>query len=257
MIININSNIAVAHSINAAIFLQQLSQWTFRNLANNHHIYDGHVWSFNTLEAYEKIFPFWNRRQLETLINNLVKDGLILKGNYNKHKYDRTCWYALSYMAMNFFPELMKPEFLDAMLGLISQKCEMETPDFGGNTIMENHFTKMRNGDHENVTPIPTYYTTYKDTPIVPSGDEKNFSDFWEIYPVKKGRKKCEDKWKRLNLDAKASVIIDKVKQQIVGDDQWKRGFVPNPYTYINGSLWEDELSIAPRNGKHEQKKYY
>jgi len=175
MIININSNIAVAHSINAAIFLQQLSQWTFRNLANNHHIHDGHVWSFNTLEAYEKIFPFWNRRQLETLINNLVKDGLILKGNYNKHKYDRTCWYALSYKALNFFPELMKPEFLDAMLGLISQKCEMETPDFGGNTIMENHFTKMRNGDHENVTPIPTYYQPKDISKDISSEKPKSF----------------------------------------------------------------------------------
>ena len=160
MIISINSNIAVAHSINAAIFLQQLSQWTFLNLANKRHIYDGHVWSFNSLDAYATIFPFWNRRQLETLINNLVNEGLILKGNYNKHKYDRTCWYALTYKSLNFFPELMKPEFLDSMLGLISQKCEMETPDFGGNTIMENHFTKMRNGNHENVTPIPTCYTT-------------------------------------------------------------------------------------------------
>lgn len=176
MIIHINSNIAVAHSINAAIFLQQLSQWTFLNLANKHHIYDGHVWSYNSLEAYETIFPFWNRRQLETLINNMVKDGLIIKGNYNKHKYDRTCWYALTYKALVFFPELMKPEFLDTMLGAISQKCEMETPDFADNTIMENHFTKMRNGNPENVTPIPTYYTTQEISKDISTEDENFFT---------------------------------------------------------------------------------
>jgi hypothetical protein len=151
----------------------------------------------------------------------------------------------------------MKENLIQPMLETISQKCEMETLDFGGNTFLQNHFTKMRNGDHENVTPIPTSNTTSKDTPIVPKGDEKNFSDFWEIYPIKKGKKKCEEKWNRLNLNSKAKLIIDKVKLQIAGDDQWKRGFIPNPYTYINGSLWEDELSTAPRNGKPEQKKYY
>lgn len=257
MINHFNSNVAVAHGINAAIFIQALSQWTFNNLANKRHLYDGHCWSYNTLEAYESIFPWWNRRQVETLINNLVKEGLILKANYNKHKYDRTCWYALTYKCLNFYPELMKENLIQPMLETISQKCEMETLDFGGNTFLQNHFTKMRNGDHENVTPIPTSNTTSKDTPIVPKGDEKNFSDFWEIYPIKKGKKKCEEKWNRLNLNSKAKLIIDKVKLQIAGDDQWKRGFIPNPYTYINGSLWEDELSTAPRNGKPEQKKYY
>ena len=160
MINHFNSNIAVAYGINASIFIQALSQWTFNNLANKRHLHDGYCWSYNTLEAYETIFPWWSKRQLETLIATLVKDGLIVKGNYNKHKYDRTCWYALSYMAMEFYPELITQDNLKALLGTISPKWEMETPDFCGNTIMENHFTKMRNGIHQNVTPIPTSNST-------------------------------------------------------------------------------------------------
>jgi hypothetical protein len=160
MINHFNSNIAVAYGINASIFIQALSQWTFNNLANKRHLHDGYCWSYNTLEAYETIFPWWSKRQLETLIASLVKDGLIVKGNYNKHKYDRTCWYALSYMAMEFYPELITQDNIKALLGTISPKWEMETPDFYGNTILEKHFTEMRNGIHQNVTPIPTSNST-------------------------------------------------------------------------------------------------
>ncbi len=156
MINHFNSNIAVQYNINAAIFIQQLAQWTFRNLANKHHIYDGLCWSFNTLEGYEQIFPYWNRRQLETIISNLVKEGLVQKGNYNSHKYDRTCWYALSYKAMAFFPELITDDYLKALSSTISHNCDMETQGMSKDELCNYHFTKMRNAVHENVTPIPT-----------------------------------------------------------------------------------------------------
>ena len=189
MINHFNSNVAVQFNLNIAIFIQQLSQWTFNNLANKRNLHDGFCWSYNTLEAYEIIFPWWNRRQLETLISNLVKEGLIVKGNYNKHKYDRTCWYALTYKAMEFYPELIRPEFLELMLGTISQKCEMEIPDYADNTILQNHFTKMRNGVHENVTPIPTNITTKdisKDI-SVSSSESVNEEDHIKIPKPKKG----------------------------------------------------------------------
>lgn len=160
MINHFNSNIAIQYGLNASTFIQALSQWTFNNLANKRNLHDGYCWSYNTLEAFGTIFPWWGKRQLETIISGLVKQGLVVKGNYNKHRYDRTCWYALTYKAMEFYPELITQDNLKALLGTISPKWEMETPDFGNNKILENHFTKMRNGVHENVTPIPTSNST-------------------------------------------------------------------------------------------------
>lgn len=93
-------------------------------------------------------------------------------------------------------------------------------------------------------------------TSISPCGDGRaSFSEFWQMYPIKKGRKKCEEKWRRLKLDEQASVIIAKLKAQIEHDDQWKRGFVPNPLSYINGELWEDEISTTPRNDAGKSRK--
>jgi hypothetical protein len=160
MINTFNPSIATAYNINAAIFIQSLAQWTFRNLANRDHIHDGYCWSFNTLQAYEEMFPWWSRRQLETIIAGLVKEGLILKGNYNKHKYDRTCWYALTEKSLAFFPEISTDTHLQILAESISPNCEMYDTALSHDENMQLHFTKMRNGVHENVTTIPTSNTT-------------------------------------------------------------------------------------------------
>lgn len=147
MINHFNTNIAVEYGINTAIFVQQLSQWSFINLANKHHIHDGHAWSYNTLDAYEEIFPYWTRRQLERIIATAIAEGMVVKENYNKNKYDRTCWYALTYKAMCYFPELIKDKHLETLYLSISPNGEME-------------FTEWRNVFHQTVTTIPTSITT-------------------------------------------------------------------------------------------------
>lgn len=160
MINHFNSNIAVQYNINAAIFIQQLSQWTFLNLANKNNIHDGLCWSYNTLEAYGDIFPYWTRRQLETVINTVVKEGLIQKGNYNKHKYDRTCWYALTHKGLSFFPELTTEKHLMTLASSISPNCEMYDHSKTPQDNVDQHFTELCQAFHRNVRPIPTNNTT-------------------------------------------------------------------------------------------------
>ena len=69
------------------------------------------------------------------------------------------------------------------------------------------------------------------------------FNDFWKEYPSnrKVGRKPCETKWKRNNLDKIADKIINHVKE-MSKTKSWKEGFNPSPLTYINQERWEDEL---------------
>ena len=156
MYLNGNPRIAVDFGVNVSIFVQKLAEWTFINLANKKNIHDGHCWSFNTLEAYEEIFPWWSKRQLETLINNAVKDGLVLKGNYNQHKYDRTCWYALTTKALIYYPELTSELHLQRLAESISPNCEMYDFNLSQDDNVKNHFTKLCQAFHENVTTIPT-----------------------------------------------------------------------------------------------------
>lgn len=73
------------------------------------------------------------------------------------------------------------------------------------------------------------------------------FGDFWDAWPRhprKRDRKACEAKWKARRLDAIADTIIANVKA-LEQTDEWKRGFIPLPETYLNNDRWNDEVIAA------------
>jgi len=137
-----NLQIANQFGLNIATFLQSIFFWTHTNLTTKKHIIDGHCWTYNTLESLSETFTYWSKSQLETVIKNSIESGLLIKGNFNKTKYDRTCWYALTPEAYKFFPDLWQEHFFERLHLSISENSEM---DYG----------KFRNGYPEIRTPIP------------------------------------------------------------------------------------------------------
>lgn len=125
--------IAIQYGINQAIILNNLFFWIQKNKANGKHFYDGHYWTYNSKKAFSELLPYMSERQIDYALSKLVKDGLIIKGNYNKLSYDRTLWYALTNKAK---------ELLKVPVESISQNCKMEQ-------------TNLQNGSNEIVQPIP------------------------------------------------------------------------------------------------------
>ena len=68
------------------------------------------------------------------------------------------------------------------------------------------------------------------------------FDEFWTVYPRKRKKKPAKDIWRRKKLDRLADTLIADVQARIANDDQWKKGFIPDPTTYLNQERWEDEL---------------
>jgi hypothetical protein len=101
-----NIDVAKDFGVNEAIFINNLAFWTKTNLANKRGIKDRLCWSFNTIDAFCIIFPYWNHRQIEHLTAKLEKKGCIIRGNYNKKGYDRTLWYALAPKMYKYYPEI-------------------------------------------------------------------------------------------------------------------------------------------------------
>lgn len=137
-----NVGIAIDYSPLMALWLGHIAYWMEQNLSLDRHIHDGLCWMYDTLEAIGEKFPYLTRRQIETMINNSVDEGLIVKGNYNHTGYDRTCWYALAPKAYFYFQHLLTEKYLKRLFLSISHNCEMDFTDFG-------------NGFPRNVTPIP------------------------------------------------------------------------------------------------------
>jgi len=82
--------------VNAAIVLRHLQFWILKNKANKKHDYEGRTWSYNSVTAMVKIWPYWSQRQVWRIFDKLIAEGIIIKGNFNRAGYDRTLWYAFA-----------------------------------------------------------------------------------------------------------------------------------------------------------------
>jgi hypothetical protein len=89
-----DEQIAVEYGLPQAVMIAHLRQWIRHNQANGTNLHDGRTWTYNSLEAWAELLPFWSADQVKRILNNLQERGVILKGNYNAAGYDRTCWYA-------------------------------------------------------------------------------------------------------------------------------------------------------------------
>lgn len=136
-----NIYVAADYGIEAAVIIQNFQFWLNKNLANKVHIHDGKVWTYNSAKAMAELFPYFNAKKIAYVINKLVDDGVLIKGNYNQSAYDRTCWYA----------------FVDENKWL-NRHAENENPFLK----QDNPFPKSRNGLSKNGEPIPDINTDSK-----------------------------------------------------------------------------------------------
>lgn len=90
-----NVDDAVKHGIEKAVILQNMRFWLDKNKANGTNLYDGFYWTYNSVEAFSELFPYFSKGIIQRLLKSMEKEGLLLAGNYNKKGYDRTKWYSM------------------------------------------------------------------------------------------------------------------------------------------------------------------
>ncbi len=89
-----NIEIAKDYGIIEAILIQNIKFWIETNIANKINIHENNCWTFNSIVAFQKLFPYLTIKQIRYALTKLVKKEILIKGNFNKKKYDRTFWYA-------------------------------------------------------------------------------------------------------------------------------------------------------------------
>ena len=80
-----------------SILVQHINYWCKRNTQQKKNYQDGYYWMYNTLDSFLNYFKFMSKNTLIRCLSKLCKEGIIVKGNYNKRKYDRTNWYRINY----------------------------------------------------------------------------------------------------------------------------------------------------------------
>lgn len=104
-----DDEIAARIGLNEAIMLNSFDYWVQKNKDNEINFHDGHYWTYNTLEAFKKQFPFWSIRTIKRIIRSLKKNGYISTACYNKSSTDRTSWYAITGKAESLLRKTAKP----------------------------------------------------------------------------------------------------------------------------------------------------
>lgn len=95
-----NVHIATELGIPAAVMLSHFMFWCEKNKANRKHEHDGLYWTYNSVSAFEELFPYLSRSSIKSAIKKLEDAGYLVSGNFNKSAYDRTKWYAVTDKAM-------------------------------------------------------------------------------------------------------------------------------------------------------------
>lgn len=80
--------------VNAAVIYQNMIWWCEKNFANNRNVHDGYCWTYNSRRAWADLFDYLSEAQIRTALDKLLSTGLVVKGDYNQNRYDRTSWYS-------------------------------------------------------------------------------------------------------------------------------------------------------------------
>ena len=215
-----NIYIAKDLGINAAIILSNLMHWLDINEANNTNYKEGKYWSYNSIPAFAKLFPYLSERQIRYVLNKLEEDNIIETDNFNKIAYDKTKWYTIT--------------------------------DYGYERLhsVQPHYTKCTDGLDKVYTPIPDINTDInKDTKDYvrikkskPHVYDETFEIFWSAYPNKANKKGSEIKFLKLSTEEHSLIMDDLAKRK--NYEGWTKDdgkYVPHPLTYLNQRRWEDE----------------
>jgi len=98
-------HLAAEYGIEEAIIIHHFEHWIGVNARLDRNFHEGRYWTYQTLDDIAAHFPYWSKDQIVTIIERLCNgksrfektkkfEPVLIKGNFNKAKYDRTVWYA-------------------------------------------------------------------------------------------------------------------------------------------------------------------
>lgn len=243
------------------ILLENINFWVNKNRANEKSIYDGDAWTYNSIKAFCKLFPFMTEKIIRSKLQWLVEQGYLKTGNYNKSSYDRTKWYTVTEKAI---------------LLLTNREIPNDDRAFP-NDDKAFPFAQKANGKYEKGEPIPDikpYINTDINTDSkpdinarahLPGGErltvvslpeepeaepvlETPFARFWQEYPRKIGKGAAEKAWKKIKPSKDLGCRIMNAVIAARRSHEWTKDggrYIPNPATWLNQQRWEDELRPA------------
>ena len=194
-----------------AVLISNFEHWITKNIANRRHQHDDKTWTYNSVKAFEELFPYLTGNQIRRGIESLVTQGVLVRGNYNPSTYDRTCWFTFS---NDFASQIHLAKITNGSgkkdKSLIRTNINTDTQEIGFASFWSAYPKK---------TAKPTALKAFKTAKVCDAEMVCILSDI--------GSRSASDDWMK---------------------ESGK--YVPNPATYLNQRRWEDGQATASGVGR-------
>ncbi|MGR5900833.1 conserved phage C-terminal domain-containing protein [Bacillus cereus] len=220
-------SLAKSIGLNEAVFLQQIHYW----LNRSNHFYDERRWIYNSAVEWSKQFPFWSEKTIRRILKNLEETKILLTGNYNKMKFDKTKWYTIDYDKLRSLETVNDVDNLTRRSG----KSDHVLPDNLTRPIPENtqrlsteiteYIVEIVN--YLNTTCNKSYRTSTKKTQTL---IKARLAEGYKVEQFKK--------------------VIDIKKSHWFGDAKWDEYLRPET---LFGTKFESYLNSKPKTKQHSE----
>lgn len=254
--IHADGRVAERYGLEEAIFLHALMFWYRTNRGNNQNFHDGRWWTYNSVKAFEEIFPWWTAGQIRRVITRCKEKGAMLTGSFAEDRRDRTAWYTPSNELLMLYGE-------NVNCICTNQQMQSQEP---ASSDAENDKCNIRNtwGNHGETDMTPCSPPAGDSAPAesepgdrpqpkpkssrrdksAPAHAPEAFETFWAKYPRKDGRKAAIRAWDKLKPDKPLCRTMYAALKRQRGSIQWAEDggrYIPLFSTWLNGRKWEDQ----------------
>lgn len=82
------------YGIECALVIHHLQYWIEHNQALGRNFIEGRTWMYQTQKEIAAHFTYMSEDSVYRILKKLEDHEVIIKGNFNKSKFDKTTWYA-------------------------------------------------------------------------------------------------------------------------------------------------------------------
>jgi hypothetical protein len=157
-----NVDVAVKIGLEESIILHQFMFWVERSRANEKNFHEGRYWTYNSLTALEKLFPYMSGSTIKRKISTLLQEGILLVGKFHKDATNRSNWYSVDQVRLNQCLGQIDP------MSLGQNDPMYNSSNNSSNTVVDNDSLETKTQQHSS---------------------EANFEAVYALYPRKEGKK--------------------------------------------------------------------
>lgn len=138
----------------------------------------------------------------------------------------------------NALANVLQDFFIKTETHYVHKRCDIAIDEYQDKSTKASKAAKIRWEKDKSNSNADAVLTNNHKPITINHKPNKDFDLFWNVYPKKIGKEAARKSWLKNKPDI--NLVTNAIKWQ-EHSSQWKKGFIPNPATYINQHRWLDE----------------